>query len=96
VPESCPKSISNLNKLHWIGLVYFASSDYCGTISKGYDKLLKTIAKDAYPGKFGSKVDVSTACARFASRGCASLGAGVWRANHDYRSLGGACQRAKC
>ena len=38
-------------------LVHFASSDYCGTISKGYDKLLKIIAKNAYPGDFGS-IDV--------------------------------------
>ena len=39
-----------LDKLHQDGLVHFASSDYCGAISKGYDKLLKIIAKDAYPG----------------------------------------------
>jgi len=85
------KSISNLDKLHQDGFVHFASSDYCGAISKGYDKLLKIIAKDAYPGDFGS-IDVDGLRSMCVSRLRVAVGAGIWRANH--KTLGAWAERA--
>ena len=76
------KSISNLDALHQRGVIHFASSDYCGTISEGYDKLLKIIATDAYPGDFASKVDVDGLRSMCVSRLRVAVGAGIWRANH--------------
>ena len=86
------KSISNLDELHQRGVIHFASSDYCGMISEGYDKLLKMIATDAYPGDFGSNVDVDGLRSMCVSRLRVAVGAGIWRANH--KTLGAWAKRA--
>ena len=86
------KSISNLDELHKRGVINFASSDYCGMISEGYDKLLKMIATDAYPGDFGSNVDVDGLRSMCVSRLRVAVGAGIWRANH--KTLGAWAKRA--
>ena len=85
------KSISNLDELRQRGVVHFASSDYCGTISEGYDKLLKIIASDVYPGDFGS-IDVDGLRSLCVSRLRVAVGAGIWRANH--KTLGAWAERA--
>ena len=90
--NSYRKSISNLDALCKGGLVHFASSDYCGTISKGYDGLLKTIAWDAYPGEFPRGVDVDGLRSMCVARLRVAVGAGIWRANH--KTLGAWAERA--
>ena len=90
--NSYRKSISNLDALCKGGLVHFASSDYCGTISKGYDGLLKTIAWDAYPGEFPRGADVDGLRSMCVARLRVAVGAGIWRANH--KTLGAWAERA--
>ena len=77
--------------LHKRGVINFASSDYCGMISEGYDKLLKIIASDAYPGDFGS-IDVDGLRSLCVSRLRVAVGAGIWRANH--KTFGAWAERA--
>ena len=60
--------IASLDKLHQDGLVHFAPTTAARSARAPQDHHQ---AKDAYPGEFGSKVDVSMACARCASRGWA-------------------------
>ena len=76
------KSISNLDTLAGQH-IHFAVTDYCGALSKGYDKLLKSIAMQAYPGdglRVGSDVDgLRSMCV---ARLRTAVGVGIWRANH--------------
>ena len=63
-------------------------SDYCGMISEGYDKLLKIIATDAYPGDFGSNVDVDGLRSLCVSRLRVAVGADIRRASHKFSGPG--------
>ena len=85
------KSISNLHAVCKGGLVHLACSD-CGTISKGYDGLLKIIAWDAYPGEFPRGADVDGLRSMCVARLPVAVGAGIWRANH--KTLGAWAERA--
>ena len=50
------------------------------------------IATDAYPGDFGSNVDIDGLRSMCVSRLRVAVGAGIWRANH--KTLGAWAKRA--
>ena len=74
-------SISNFDALRH--RIHMAVVDNHGTLSKGYDKLLKAIASHAYPGNgLLGKWDVDGLRSRCVARLRTAVAAGVWRANY--------------